>query len=170
MGYHSLRDKLKELDYKNSVAFITRNASKALEKALDIEFLRSHDISGAQWKVIVTLAISDGLNQKEAADFLSLDSSTLVPVLDKLEKGGFIIRRPDPKDRRNNRIFITKKSESVIDLIVDTILKLRRNVYKGISTQDIEITKKVLQKVTENAESFISTNPKQPEKKTIKKK
>ena len=32
------------------------------------------------------------------------------------------------------------------------------------------ITKKVLQKMTENAESFISANPKQSKKKTIKKK
>ena len=164
-----MRDKLRKLDYKNSVAFLTRNASKALEKALDIEFLRSYDISGAQWKVIAALAISDGLNQKEVADFLSLDSSTLVPVIDKLEQGGFITRKPNPKDRRNNRIFITKKSESIIDLIVDTILKIRKIAYRDISASDIEVTKKVLQKMTENAESFISTNPKQSKKRQERK-
>ena len=170
MGDHSLRDKLKELDYKDSVAFISRNASKVLEKALDTEFLRSHDISGAQWKVIGTLATSNGLNQKEVADFLSLDSSTLVPVIDKLEQGGFITRKPDPKDRRNNRLFITKKSESVIELIVETILRLRKIIYKDISAQDIEVAKKVLRKMTENAESFISDKPKSVQKKARKKK
>ncbi|MGI0073603.1 MAG: MarR family winged helix-turn-helix transcriptional regulator [Nitrosotalea sp.] len=165
-----MRDKLRILDYKNSVAFISRNASKVLEKALDAELLLGYNLSGAQWKVIASLAISNGLSQKELADFLSLDSSTLVPVIDKMEQNGFVTRKPDPNDRRNNRIFITKKSESVIDSIVDAILKLRKAVYKDISTRDIEITKKVLQKMTENAESFISEKPKRAENKARKKK
>jgi MarR family transcriptional regulator, transcriptional regulator for hemolysin len=155
-----MTDKLMKLDYKNSVAFISRNTSKVLEKALDTELLLSYGLSGAQWKVIAALAISNGLSQKELADFLSLDASSLVPVIDKLEQNQFVTRKPDPKDRRNNRIFITKKSESIIDSIVDAILKLRKAVYKDILVRDIEITKKVLQKMTKNAESFVSEKPK----------
>lgn len=151
-----MKDKLKKLDYKNSVAFISRNTSKVLEKALDAELLWTHGLSGAQWKVIATLAISDGLSQKKLADFLSLDASSLVPVIDKLEKSGFVIRKQDPKDRRNNRMFLTKKSESIIDSIVDAILNLRKFVYKNISTRDMEIAKTVLGKITKNAELFFS--------------
>jgi MarR family transcriptional regulator, transcriptional regulator for hemolysin len=154
-----LTDKLKRLDYKNSVAFISRSASKVLEKALDIDLLQTYGVSGAQWKVIASLAITNGLSQKELADFLSLDASSLVPVIDKLEQNQFVTRKPDPKDRRNNRIFITKKSESIIDSIINAILKLRKAVYKDIPVHDIEITKKVLQKMTKNAESFILGKP-----------
>jgi MarR family transcriptional regulator for hemolysin len=169
LGYHALRDKLRKLDYKNSVAFISRNASRILEKALDAELLRNYNLSGAHWRLIAALAVSDGLNQKELADFLSLDSSTLVPVIDRLEQNGFVRRKPDPSDRRNNSIFLTKKSEFVIESIVDAILKLRKAVYKDIPTRDIDITKKVLQKMIENAESFISKKPKRSEKKARKK-
>jgi MarR family transcriptional regulator, transcriptional regulator for hemolysin len=166
---HSLTDKLKKLDYKNSVAFISRNTSKVLEKALDTELLWTHGLSGAQWKVIAVLAISDGLSQKELADYLSLDASTLVPVIDKMEQNQFVTRKPDPKDRRNNKIFITKKSESIIDSIVDAILKLRKAVYKDILVRDIEITKKVLQKITKNAESFVSEKPRRSRERLKKK-
>ena len=154
-----MTDKLKRLDYKNSVAFISRNTSKVLEKALDTELLLTYGISGAQWKVIASLAITNGLSQKELADFLSLDASSLVPVIDRLERNQFVTRKSDPKDRRNNRIFITKKSESIIDSIVNAILKLRKAVYKNIPVRDIETTKKVLQKMTKNAESFVSEKP-----------
>ena len=154
-----MTDKLKRLDYKNSVAFIARSASKILEKALDTELLKTYGISGAQWKVIASLAITDGLSQKELADFLSLDASSLVPVIDKLEQNQFVIRKPDPTDRRNNRIFITKKSESIIDSIIDAILKIRKAVYKDIPVRDIDIAKKVLQKMTKNAESLVSEKP-----------
>ncbi len=165
-----MTDKLKQLDYKNSVAFIARNTSKVLEKALDTELLLAYDLSGAQWKVIAALAISNGLSQKELADFLSLDASSLVPVIDKLEQNQFVTRKPDPKDRRNNRIFITKKSESVIDSIVDAILKLRKAVYKNISAHDIEITKTVLRRMTKNAESFVSKRPTRSQESLKKKK
>ncbi len=162
-----MRDKLKRLDYKNSVAFISRNASKVLEKALDTELLRTHDLSSTRWKVIAALAVRNGLSQKEIADFLSLDASSLVPVIDNLEQNQFVKRKPDPKDRLNNRVFITKKAESVIDLIVDAILKLRKAIYKNISEEDIEVTRKVLKKMTENAEFFIKSG--QSENKTRKK-
>ena len=164
-----MRDKLKQLDYKNSVGFLSRQASKILEKALDIELLRTYGLSSAQWKVIGALATSNGLSQKELADLLSLDASSLVPVIDKLEQNQFVRRKPDPIDRRNNRIFITKKSESIINSIVDAILRLRKSIYKNISARDVEITKKVLRKMTENAESFIS-KPKNSENKARKKK
>ena len=165
-----MTDKLKKLDYKNSVAFISRNTAKTLEKALDAELLSTYGLSSSQWKIIAALAIHSGLNQKELADFLSLDASSLVPVIDKMEQNQFLIRKPNPKDRRHNRIFITKKSESAINSIVDAILKLRRIIYKDISEREIEIAKKVLQKLTENAESFISEKSKRSTGKARKKK
>lgn len=149
-----MRDKLKSLDYKNSVAFISRNASKALEKALDAELLRTSGLPGAKWKVVIALAIRNGLSQKELADFLSLDASSLVPVIDRLEQDQFVTRKPDPKDRRNNRIFATKKSESIVGSVVDSILNLRKIAYRNIPVRDIETTKAVLGKVIENTESF----------------
>ena len=165
-----MTDKLKKLDYKNSVAFISRNATKMLEKALDAELLSTYGLLGSQWKIIAALAIHSGLSQKELADFLSLDASSLVPVIDKMEQNQFLIRKPDPKDRRHNRVFITKKSESVINSIVDAILKLRKIIYKDISDREIEIAKKVLQKLTENAESFILEKSKRSNGRVRKKK
>ena len=136
-----------------------------MEKALDAELLVAHGLSSAQWKVIGALAFRNGLSQKELADFLELDSSSLVPVIDRLEKNQFVTRKPDPTDRRHNRIFITKKSESSIDSIVSAILKLRKSAYKDISSRDMEITKKVLKKVIENIEIFTSKQVRTKKKK-----
>lgn len=160
-----MNNKLKQLDYKNSVGFLSRSASKLLEKALDAEILLAYGLSGAQWKVIGALAFRNGLSQKELADFLELDSSTLVPVIDRLEKNQFVTRKPDPKDRRHNRIFITKKSESSVDSIVSAIFKLRKSAYKDISARDMEIAKKVLKKVVENIEIFTSKQARTRKKK-----
>ncbi len=127
-----------------------------MEKALDSELLHSYGLSNAQWKVIGALAFRNGLNQKELAEFLELDSSTLVPVIDRLEKGQFLTRKPDPKDRRHNRVYITKKSESSVDSIVSAILNLRKMAYKNISPRDMDAARRALKKIIENIEGFTS--------------
>jgi len=162
-----LSDKLKKLDYENSLGLIARNAFRSLEKALDVELSRKYGISGGQWRVIGALAVSNGITQKGVADLIFLDTSTLVPILDKLETKGFVQRKPDPKDRRNKRIFLTEKSESIIDSIIDAVLNMRKSVYKNIPVQDIDIAKQVLKKMIENVETFISEQPSEIKRKKI---
>lgn len=151
-----MRNRLEKLDYKNSIAFTARNASKILEKALDTELMHDYGLSGSQWKVVAALAIEDGRTQKELAEFLMLDASTLVPFIDKLEQNQFVIRKPDPKDRRNNRIFITPKAESITESVMDAIVNLRKAIYKNISSQEIETARIVLEKIISNSEMYIS--------------
>jgi len=154
-----LQDKLKKLDYENSLGLVVRNASKTLEKALDVELLRNYGLSGGQWRVIGAIAVKSGISQKEVAEIISLDTSTLVPIIDRLEHNGLVRRETNPNDRRNNSIFLTEKSESILDSIVNAVLNLRKSVYKDISVRDIEITKTVLKKLIANAESFMSEKP-----------
>ncbi|WP_442542654.1 MarR family winged helix-turn-helix transcriptional regulator [Arthrobacter sp. KN11-1C] len=42
--------------------------------------------------------------QRELADFLSLDPSQIVPLVDQLETRGLVERRADPQDRRSKVI------------------------------------------------------------------
>src|SRR5947208_12198102 len=79
--------------------------------------------------------------------------STLVPIMDKMEREELVERRPDPKDRRNNRIFLTKKSESIVDSIVEIILAVRKAIYKGLSNEEIESSRIILKKIMHNADS-----------------
>ncbi|GAA1883760.1 MarR family transcriptional regulator [Paeniglutamicibacter psychrophenolicus] len=54
---------------------------------------------------VLSLACS-GLapTQRELAEFLSLDPSQIVPLVDQLENRGLVERKPDPNDRRSKVI------------------------------------------------------------------
>ena len=112
-------------------------------------------LTGAQWKIIVVLSIKEGITQKNIADMAFVEAPTLVPVIDKMEKEGYLTRQPDPKDRRNNLIFMTKKSQDIIDPIIDSVLDIRNMGLKKISKKDMEIAKKVLDQIRNNTEEFI---------------
>ena len=51
----------------------------------------------------------EGLNpsQRELSEFLNLDPSQIVPLIDELEQRGAVTRQTDPRDRRSRIIVIT---------------------------------------------------------------
>ena len=132
-----------------------KTSAKSWEKAADIEMRERFGLTGAQWKIIVVLSLKEGITQKNIADMAFVEAPTLVPVIDKMEKEGYLTRQPDPKDRRNNLIFMTKKSQDIVDPIIDSILEIRNMGLKKISKKDMEIAKKVLEQIRNNTEEFI---------------
>ena len=132
-----------------------KTSAKSWEKAADIEMRERFGLTGAQWKIIVVLSIKEGITQKRIADMAFVEAPTLVPVIDKMEKEGYLTRQADPKDRRNNLIFMTKKSKDMVDPIIDSVLEIRNMGLKKISKKDMEVAKKVLEQIRTNTEEFI---------------
>lgn len=137
---------------------INRTA-KALIHVFDQELRKNVGISIGQWKIIIVVYnAGTGLTQKEVADTLDLEGSTLIPIIDKLEKDGLISRRVDQQDRRNNRIFLTAKSEKTVGLMLDCGLKINNWLTLNISEEDILITKRTLEKMSHNIQTQSSLN------------
>ena len=147
---------MKKIDFENSLGLIIKSASKSLERALDVELRGQYGLSGAQWKVILSLSIQNGLSQKDLAERIFVDSTTLVPIIDGMEKKGLVERRTDPKDRRNNNVFLTAKSESFVDPITEIILRMRKIFFKNIPENDLESAKNILKKISANADSYLA--------------
>ncbi len=141
-----------KLDIKDSIGTLMLLASKSIERAAEYEIKNKLGLTSSQWKVILALNLFEGLSQKELADKIYVDGSTLVPVIDKMETKGLIERKPDPKDRRHNRLYLTKRSESIVDSIIKIILQLRKKMYRGISQEQQEYLKIYLRKIADNAD------------------
>lgn len=149
---------MRKLDLSNSLGTLIFLASKSMERVAEHEMKEELGLTPAQWKVILALSVFDGTSQKELADKIYLDGSTLVPIIDKMESTGLIERKADPNDRRNNRLFLTKKSESTLDSIIEIILQLRKKIYKGLSQGEEEVIRTALQKIIDNANSSLNTS------------
>ena len=66
-----------------------------------------------QYIVLVALYERDDRTVGDLGDQLFLDSSTLTPLLKKLEAMGHVTRQRDPKDERQVRLAITPQGRSV---------------------------------------------------------
>ena len=75
---------------------------------------RQFGISRAQWTVLLRLDRSEGLKQSELAEILDLQPISLTRLLDRLAENGLIERRPDPNDRRANRLYLTPAARPLL--------------------------------------------------------
>ena len=144
---------MRKLDLSDSLGMLVFLTSKSLERLAEAEMKKRLGLTSSQWKIIMALNLSDGLSQKELAEKIYVDGSTLVPIIDKMELDGLVERRQDPNDRRNNRIFLTKKSGSVVDSIIEIILELRKIIYNELSQEELESAKKTMKKIIDNADT-----------------
>jgi MarR family transcriptional regulator for hemolysin len=137
-------------DFETSVGFIVNSTAKAFQKALDSELRKNVGVTISQWRVIATLVLQPGLTQKEIADKVGIEGATLVPVIDKMEKEGFLKRKPDSKDRRVNRIYLTPKADSLWNSMTECALRIRKVSTKDIPDDQIKSTLETLRKISKN--------------------
>ena len=137
-------------DFQNSVGFIVNRTAKAFVKAFDSELRDKVGVTFGQWKVIVMLVNQNGLTQKEIAEKLALEGSTLIPIIDKMEKESLVIRKVDSSDRRNNRIYRTEKADALWDKMIECARKIREVSIKEIPEENIDVMRNVLEKMWQN--------------------
>jgi MarR family transcriptional regulator for hemolysin len=141
---------MQKYDFENTIGFIVNRTAKAFVKALDYELRKKVGVTFGQWKVMVMLVNQNGISQKDIADRLGLEGATLIPIIDRMEKEGLVIRKVDPADRRNNKIYRTKKADALWDKMIKCAIEIRQVSIKDIPKENINITKNVLEKIWQN--------------------
>ncbi len=84
-----------------------------LERRLE-QVLLAQGLSLPQFDVLATLAAGEGISQQELADRLLVTKGNVCGLLDRVESGGWVERRPDARDRRTKRLFLTPAGRAML--------------------------------------------------------
>lgn len=106
--------------------------------------LAPFNITPAQFYALSVLFDDDGIKFKDMALRLNLDRSSLTGILDRMEKGGFIERRPDPDDRRSILICLTEKSKEIGPELSAIARGIDQNFKDKVSPEELMILLKTL--------------------------
>ncbi len=79
------------------------------------EALEPFGIDGKDFGALRVLARREPMSQLEVARTLRIDRTTMVALLDALERKGIVSRRPDPTDRRKNVVELTESGREAFD-------------------------------------------------------
>lgn len=75
--------------------------------------LQQAGLSLPQFGLLACLWREPGLHAREVAEKLGVTMPTVSVALRRLEKGGWLHRRPDPEDKRSVRLYLSPKASLV---------------------------------------------------------
>jgi MarR family transcriptional regulator for hemolysin len=109
-------------------------------------------MSQATWRTLYWLdREGGGVTQTALAERMGIEGPTLVRLLDNLERGGLLERRPSPTDRRANTLHLTAKARPVLKTINRIADEVRTELCDGIPESALAAARIVLEQVVENA-------------------
>ena len=87
-----------------------------LQRRLE-ELLVPHGLVLSQFEALAKVGMNPGVIQQDLVKYLLVTKGNVGALVDRLEEARLIERRPDPTDRRANRLYITPAgAEMVSDL------------------------------------------------------
>lgn len=137
------------LKLKNQLCFPIYLCSKEIIRKYS-SILEELDLTYTQYIVMMYFWEKEKSNVKDIGKTLLLDSSTLTPLLKKLEKKGYITRIRSTIDERNLDIEITDKGKKLKDLAKKIPKKIGKCI--NLSTEEATTLYSLLYKVLMNVE------------------
>jgi DNA-binding MarR family transcriptional regulator len=132
-------------------SFITGKASTAIARRLQKKFNSAGvNLTIEQWSVLYHLWKSDGMNQQELCNATFRDKPSITRLVDNLEKLDLVKRVSDGRDRRINKVFLTKNAEALEERSMALAEETLNDALAGVSQEQIEMCKEVLQRVYDN--------------------
>lgn len=107
-------------------------------------------LTRAQWQILGWLRRFPGIHQMELADALDIQPITLTRHLDRLERGGWVVRKLDRNDRRLRRLYLTDESSTVVKRMRDLGLQLRQEALAGFTPEEHAALVSSLKKIKGN--------------------
>ena len=96
----------------NYIGYMLSDVARLIRTIFDRR-VRDIGLTRAQWLVLSRVYRRPGVSQTELADMLEVDRASAGRMIDRMEKNGWVERRPDRTDRRINRLHLTDDARKV---------------------------------------------------------
>lgn len=98
----------------DALGYLLKHATMRLTALTDVA-LEPEGIDSKDLGVLRVLARQEPMSQLQVAQTLGIDRTTMVALLDALERRGIVTRHPDPDDRRRNLVKLTTAGAKIYD-------------------------------------------------------
>lgn len=136
-----------------SFGYLLNDVTLLIRKHFDRRAVK-FGLTRAQWRATKMLYHREGMRQTELAESLEMEPIAVGRVIDRLQAAGFVERRPDPKDRRAWRLYVTDQARSVIADMELIARGIRKDAAKGIPVAELEQALGVLNRMKDNLQAL----------------
>lgn len=130
----------------DDLSFLLARAN-ALALAAGNTALAPHGLRARSYSVLALSAGDARPSQREIAEFLRLDPSQVVALVDDLQSRGLIDRQPDPSDRRANVVVASDAGRTLLDAAAESARQAEASVHAGLTAEDRELLISLLRRL-----------------------
>jgi MarR family transcriptional regulator for hemolysin len=116
-------------------------------------------LTEATWLPLLYVARgSEPLCQKELAEAIGIEGSSLVRLIDALDRAGLIERRTD-KDRRARIICLTSRGRALVEQVEAATTAIRQQLLTGITDAELTTALHVIERICAALDRFGEPEP-----------
>jgi DNA-binding MarR family transcriptional regulator len=134
-----------EVSVGRYISFLCRQSQAFISKKLS-----SFNIGSGQCPILLALQSNDGIMQDKLSSILGMDKANVARAVTKLEKEGYLIRRPDCADKRIWRIYLTVKGREVLPSLITVIEEWNSILSEGLDPLERETLIRALKTMAVN--------------------
>jgi DNA-binding MarR family transcriptional regulator len=117
--------------FERDLLIVLHDVARLLRTRFD-QRARARGMTRAQWVILARLSRQPGLSQNELAAICEVEPITVGRLVDRLETRGFVERRPDPADRRINRLHLLSAAQPILEEITSYRDALSEEIQEGL--------------------------------------
>lgn len=98
--------------------------------------LAEHEITPTQFGTLVIIDANPGVKQSELAAAIQLDRSSVVSLIDRMEREGYVKRTRVESDRRANALSLTREGVKLLSVIKPLVKRHEQRLLKRLSANE----------------------------------
>jgi DNA-binding MarR family transcriptional regulator len=134
------------------LGYVLRRTQSAVFADFAATFAKAGEaLTPGEFGLLVLVERNAGLSQMALARALGIDRSTLVPILNRLQARGLLVRRSSPTDGRTHALGLTPAGEKALARYARLVKVHERRIAAGLSADETHILIELLEKVRGSA-------------------
>lgn len=111
--------------------------------------LKPYGLIGKHLGILLLIQERGSLPQQEIGKCMYIDRTTMVAMVDDLERLGYVERKAHPTDRRAHALYLTAKGREVLPKLYRLGMKAEEELLRPLATRDRKELGRILRRLVE---------------------
>jgi len=136
--------------YREPVGYLLKQITDKIKASADAS-LKSRALTLSQMRVLEFISHhEEGITQKAIEEHFQVSHPTIVGIITRMEKNGYLECWMDPEDKRNKVVCLTAKAQSIAMETRQEIERQEMRLLKGFSEEQIDGLYEALYQIFKN--------------------
>ncbi len=136
-------------DRPETIDFLLAQVSHLHHTRAD-QLLEALGLYRGQPMVLRVLWEQEGRTHTELAERLQITPATVTKMVQRMEKQGFLRRKPDPNDQRVSRVYLTDAGRAVQNRVEEVFQTLEAETFANLTLEEKLLLRRLFIQIREN--------------------